>query len=175
MSEIRNIFNDSTISALKENKNEITEELLDKLREESNDGKEIALEILDFEKDNEQYYLDAYNNRISFNGNRRLKKSYTNLHLSPIHKKEIAKCAASISYFKKNYVKIVTPNGISFPNFRQYQDDFIDVIIPDDNESIVSIQPRQCCSSTTSIKILNNLEQKEQTFEELFNDCKNET
>jgi len=42
MSEIRNIFNDSTISALKENKNEITEELLDKLREESNDGKGSA-------------------------------------------------------------------------------------------------------------------------------------
>jgi hypothetical protein len=172
MSEIRKIFDDSTIEGLRKNKQEITEELLDKLRSEGNDGKQIALDILDLEKDSEQYYIDAYANRISFNGNRRLKKSYTLLHLTDIHKKEIAKCAASIGYFKKNYVKIVTPNGITFPDFRKYQDDFIDLITQHDNESIVSLQPRQCCSSSTVVKIQRNSKEQEQTLDDLFNDCK---
>lgn len=152
MHNLKDIFDKKIIEYYKQNKHEITEELLDILRSHGNEGKQIVLDILDIEKDNEQYYLDAFNNRMSFNGNRRLKKAFTKLHLTDIHQKEIMKCANDIHYFKDNYVKIKTKSGINFPDIRQYQNEFIDVIIKNDNESITSLQGRQSGKSiTTSI------------------------
>ena len=146
---LKDVFTKDVVEHLKANKHEITEELLATMREFGNEGKKLALDILDLEKDNEQYYLDAFGNRISFDGNRRLKKAYTKLPLAPIHIRELEKCAESIHYFKENYIKITTPKGINFPDLREYQDNFIDVIMPDDNESIVSLQPRQSGKTVT--------------------------
>ena len=146
---IKQIFTKETIEHLRNNKHEITSELLKELRSHGNTGKQIALDILDLPKDNEQYYLDAFGSRMSFNGNRRLKKAFTKVSLSPIHFKELEKCANDIHYFKENYVKITTPKGLNFPDLRIYQDDFINTIIPDDNEAIVGLCPRQSGKTLT--------------------------
>lgn len=175
MNKLNNVFTPAVINHYKQNKDLITEELLKELRSHGNEGKQIALDILDMEKDSEQYYLDAYGNRISHDGNRRLKKSFTKIPFFKIHEIELMKCAEDIHYFKNNYVKITTQKGINFPDLREYQNDFLDVIKQDENESIVSLQPRQCCSSTTMLKIQKDNEEFVQTFEELFNECKRES
>jgi hypothetical protein len=147
---LKKIFDDDTIEYLKSNKHEITSELLEALRAHGNEGKQLALDILDLEKDNEQYYLDSYSNRISFNGNRRLKKSFTKINLHPIHIEELTKCAQDIHYFKDNYIKIKTPKGVNFPDLRSYQTDFLDAIIPDENEDNIGLMGRQSGKSIST-------------------------
>jgi hypothetical protein len=172
---VKKIIDQETIDYLRKNKSEITMDLLDALREYGNEGKHIALEILDLDKDEEQYYLDAFGNRISFMGNRRLKKSFTKLPISPIHVEEIKRCAEDIHYFKDNYIKIRTKSGVNFPELRSYQNEFIDSIIPDENEDNIGLMGRQCCSAGTSIKVINNNNEETMTFKELFNECKSES
>lgn len=150
MRQLKQIFNEETIEYLRNNKHEINSELLETLRSHGNDGKQIALDILDLELDNEQYYLDAFGNRMSFNGNRRLKKAFTKVALSPIHLEEIEKCAKDIHYFKDNYIKIKTPKGVNFPDLRSYQDDFINSILPDENEDNIGLMGRQSGKSIST-------------------------
>jgi len=164
------ILSEEAIEFLKANKSEITSEILDLLRSHGKPGKQIALDILDIDKDEEQYYLDAFGNRISFIGNRRLKKAFTKLALHDIHREELEKCANDIHYFKDNYIKIKTKDGVNFPDLREYQDNFINELLPDEAETVVGLMPRQCCSANTVVKIDEN----EITMEELFNECKNE-
>lgn len=140
------------IEYFKNNKHEITSELLESLREHGNAGKHAALKMLDIHKDEEQYYLDAFSNRISFNGNRQLKKSFTKIDLSPIHIEEIKKCMDDIHYFKDNYIKIKTKQGVNFPDLRVYQDDFINSILPDENEDNIGLMGRQS-GKTVSVGI----------------------
>lgn len=148
---LKDIFKPETIEFLKNNKDQITSELLSEIRSFGNAGKHLALEILDFPKDSEQYYLDSFGNRISFNGNRRIKKQFTKLNLSPIHIEEIKKCSEDIHYYKDNYVKIKTKSGVDFPEVRSYQNDFIS-LLNSDEESIVGLMGRQSSKSiSTSI------------------------
>ena len=140
-----------TIEYVKEHKELITKEILDELRK-TKEGKHIALEILDLPKDEEQYYLDAFGNRISNNGNRMIKKPFTKINLASIHVDEIKRCFESLDYFKNNYVQIKTPKtAVNFPDLRPYQDKFLEVL-NSDKESIVSLQGRQSGKSiSTSI------------------------
>lgn len=147
---VQQIIDKPTLDYLKANKHEITTELLDALRQHGNPGKQLAWDILDLEKDSEQYYLDAFGNRMSFNGNRRLKKAFAKLNISAIHESEIAKCAADIHYFKDNYVKIKTKQGVNFPDLRPYQDEFINGLIPDENEDNLGLMGRQSGKSVST-------------------------
>lgn len=156
MSKLKEIFNQDIIDYLKNNKHEITVNLLEEIRSYGNEGKHIALQILDLPVDDENYYLDAFGNRISFNGNRRLKKQYTRLNLSEIHLKEIERCAKDIKYFKDNYVKIKTKNGVDFPELRDYQNRFIE-LLSSDVENIVALLGRQSAKSTTTAIYLTHL------------------
>lgn len=171
--KVQDIFTKDHIEYFKNNQGEITSELLELLRSYGNEGKKIALEILDMNKDEEQYYLDSFGNRVSFMGNRRLKKAFTKMDLAPIHEEEIKKCITDVHYFKDNYVKIRTKSGPNFPDLRNYQNDFIETLAGD-NEGIIGLMGRQCCSSGTTVNIINNSKESEMTFEELFNECKNE-
>lgn len=148
-SKLKEVFTDEVVAKLKANKDEITHELLETMREYGNEGKALALEILDLEKDEEQYYLDSFGHRISLNGNRRLKKPFTKVPTSKIHREEMKRCAEDIHYFKDNYVKIKTPHGVNFPDLRPYQNDFIDSIIPDENEDNVGLLSRQSGKTVT--------------------------
>jgi len=156
LSKLEQVFTESIITHLKNNKDDITPELLAEIRSFGNKGKQIALDILDIDKDEEQYYLDAFGNRISFNGNRRLKKSFTKLPIADIHKYEIAKCAEDIHYFKDNYVKIKTKSGVNFPDLRVYQDEFINSIIPDENEDNIGLMGRQSGKSISTAIYLSH-------------------
>ena len=92
MSKLKELFTQDVIDYYKNNQNEITEELLSKIRSYGNEGKELALEILDTKKSEDNYYLDAFGNKLSYNGDRNLKGAYSQMNLAPIHIKEIEKC-----------------------------------------------------------------------------------
>ena len=142
------ILSNEQIELLKNNKNLITEELLDALRE-TKEGKSVALQILDIQKDDEDYYIDAFGSRISFDGNRQIKPCYTKIQLTDIQIKEIQKCSEDIDYFKANYVQFKTKSGIGFPDHRKYQDDFIHAL-NDENDQYVVVFPRQAGKSATT-------------------------
>lgn len=137
------------IEYFKNNKDQITEELLKLLRSKGDLGKKIALQILDTEQDNEKYYLDAFGNRISYNGDRALKKAFTSMALADIHIKEIENCKNNINHFIDNYVQIMTKKGTNFPELREYQKDFIKILDNPENENIISLQGRQSGKSVT--------------------------
>lgn len=154
--KLSDIFPPELVEYYKQNKNLITEELLDTLRTYGNDGKALALEILDTPMDDEKYHLDAFGNRIFFNGNRQLKRPFTKMPIAKIHEIEIKKCADDIYYFMDNYIRITTPKGLNFPELREYQREFISVINKQENEKIISLQPRQCISSDTIVNVNDN-------------------
>lgn len=164
MSELKKIFTDEIVEHYKNNKNLITFELLQKLRSYGNEGKQIALDILDTEKTVDNYYLDAFGEKIAFLGDREIKRPFTRMNLSQIHIDELKRCAADLNYFRENYIKIRTKDGINFPEMRAYQQGFLDALTSD-YETIVSLQPRQCCSGETVITI----DGKETKIEDLFN------
>ena len=142
------ILSAEQIKVLKENKNLITSEILDELRK-TKEGKSIALEILDIEKDSEDYYLDAFGGRIAFNGNRQIKPFHTKINLSDIHIQEIKRCSEDIDYFKNNYVQFRTKSGIGFPDHREYQEKFIHSL-NDENDQYLVVFPRQAGKSATT-------------------------
>ena len=142
------ILSTEQIKVLKENKNLITSEILSELRK-TKEGKSVALEILDIEKDSEDYYLDAFGGRIAFNGNRQIKPFHTKINLSDIHIQEIKKCSEDIDYFKNNYVQFRTKSGIGFPDHREYQEKFIHSL-NDENDQYLVVFPRQAGKSATT-------------------------
>lgn len=142
------ILSAEQIKVLKENKELITSEILDELRK-TKEGKSVALEILDIERDNEDYYLDAFGGRISFNGNRQIKPFHTKINLSDIHIQEIKKCSEDVDYFKNNYVQFRTKSGIGFPDHREYQEKFIHSL-NNTNEQYLVVFPRQAGKSATT-------------------------
>lgn len=146
---MRKIFTDSIIEQYKNNKQLITYELLQKLRSYGNEGKQIALEILDTEKTSDNYYVDAYGEKIAFLGDREIKRPFTKMKLAQIHIDELKRCAEDLNYFRENYVKIRTKDGINFPEMRNYQQGFLDALTSD-YETIVSLQPRQSGKSVTT-------------------------
>ena len=146
---MRKIFTDSIIEQYKNNKQLITYELLQKLRSYGNEGKQIALEILDTEKTSDNYYVDAYGEKIAFLGDREIKRPFTKMKLAQIHIDELKRCAEDLNYFRENYIKIRTKDGINFPEMRTYQQGFLDALTSD-YETIVSLQPRQSGKSITT-------------------------
>lgn len=154
------------IKTLRETPGQITRALIDALREKGNDGKHQALQLLDMDKNREQFYIDAFGNRISFMGNRGLKDSYVQFELTPLHLEEIERCQTDIHYFKDNYIQIITPGGVDFPSTRSYQDEFIDLVSDDETTDFVQLMPRQCCSAETVIYT----QEGKKTLGELYNE-----
>lgn len=149
-SKLKQIFDDATVDYLKNNQDQITSELLETMRSFGNEGKHLALQILDMPKDSEEYYLDAFGGRVANNGNRRLKKRFTKLNMAPIHSEEIERCANDIHYFKDNYIKIKTKQGVNFPDLRVYQNEFIDTVMSEEYEDIVGLMSRQSGKSIST-------------------------
>lgn len=153
------------VKYFKENQHEITQDLLDALREQGKEGKHQALEILDMPKNDKMFYVDAFGQPISYEGNKGLKKVGTVLALSPIHTSEFERCAHDFVYFRENYIQIKTPKGIDFPDIRGYQNRFIDKLLNDDYEEVVGLMGRQCVDAGTVL----NMPDRDRTIEELFN------
>ena len=126
--------------------------IFDKLEKEkgsslTNTEKANVLKLLDIPKNDEGYYLDAFGNSCSYKGIRTLKRPYTKLPLTQDHLTEIQKCSEDLFYFVRNYCRIITPFGVNFPEFRQYQIDFLKSLSAvGDNVSSI---PRQSGKSVT--------------------------
>lgn len=158
------LLSDAEIEFFKANQDKITTELLDALRAQGNKGKKQAIQILETPKNEKNYYLDAFGQPISFDGHKGLKKSGTLMPLFPIHLSEIERCADDFSYFRENYIQIMTRKGINFPDIRDYQLRLIDAILDNDNEEIVGLIGRQCVSGDSVLE----LEDRNTTIKELF-------
>lgn len=152
------------IESFRRDKTQITSELLYELRQKGNAGKEAALLLLDLDKDHENFCLDAFGQRIVYNGNRSLKKEFTQLNLTELHIEELKRCDEDIHYFKDNYVKITTQSGTSFPTIRDYQNNFL-TTVSGEAEDLLCLMPRQCCSGHTLLNVSGDYI----TFEDLFN------
>ena len=155
--------------------------LFDKLEKEkgsslTNTEKANVLKLLDIPKNDEGYYLDAFGNSCSYKGIRTLKRPYTKLPLTQDHLTEIQKCSEDLFYFVRNYCRIITPFGVNFPEFRQYQIDFLKSLSAvGDNVSSI---PRQCVAGETEI-IIDGIDldenykiidaEIEQSIEKVFN------
>jgi len=127
--------------------------IFDELKIQNNDEeiddrlKDRFLEQIDTDKNQEGYYLDAFGERISFNGIRQLKKPYTKLNINQRQQNEILTCHQDYFYFRKNYCKILTKSGIGRPEPRNYQERLErELVIGDD---VVAFFPRQSGKTVT--------------------------
>lgn len=132
---------------------EKVEGLFDKLEKEkgellSNDEKLKIHELLDLPKSPNGFYLDAFEREVSYNGIATLKRQYVKLPLNENHINEIKKCSEDLFYFVKNYCKILTKSGVEFPEFREYQIDFLKELKTGDD--VIASLPRQCGKSVTT-------------------------
>jgi len=144
--------------------NKILTGLFDDLKEANNgeplfdELKDKLLQKIDTPKNQEGYYLDAFDNPISFSGIRQLKRAYTQMKYTNEQKREIAKCQNDYFYFRENYCKIVTKNGIGRPEPRDYQLRLERALVTGDD--IIAFWPRQCVSENTILEITEIKENK---------------
>jgi len=142
--------------------------IFDELKEANNNLeiddslKDKFLEQIDTPKNQEGYYLDAFGERISFNGIRQLKKPYTKLNLNKHQQQEIKACHQDYFYFRTNYCKILTKSGIGRPEPRDYQVRLEKELVKGDD--VLAFFPRQCVTSDTLITVNN----KEIPIKDLF-------
>lgn len=151
-----NLLTPEEVKYFQTHQNEITPELLEALRENGKPGKQQALDILDITKDEEAFSIDAFGNRISFNGDRTLKKPFTQLQFSSIHIQEIEKCLRDPLFFISNYTRVMTKTGIDFLDFRDYQMNYLKTLIEETNENILHLAPRQSGKSIVTGTWLNH-------------------
>ena len=98
---------------------------------------DLLLNLLQPQKGESGYFVDRYGNRVSYNGNRFLKKSKTELEECPIHKIEREKCEADFKYFRKYYCIIKTRKGKGRPEPRPYQEKLEDALISGDDVAVL--------------------------------------
>jgi hypothetical protein len=102
---------------------------------------------LELEKDEEDFYLDAYGKRISFKGIRTLKKAYTKMPYRKEHIEEIVKCAQDFEYFRDNYCIILTKSGYDYVEPRDYQQRLCDDLV--NHKRIIALWSRQSGKTVT--------------------------
>lgn len=107
-----------------------------------------VLEHLEIPQNTNGNYIDAFNRDISYNGIKTLKRPYTQLSLTPDHLNELEVCRNDIFYFVRYYCKILTKNGITRPEIRDYQNEFLGMLSSGDD--IIASLPRQSGKSVTS-------------------------
>jgi len=137
-------------------------------KELENKEKNKLFKMIDIKKNNEGYYLDAFENPISFNGIKGLKRSNIKLKLQEIHKNELKICKNDYKYFRRNYCKIKTKEGISRPEPRDYQERAEDALLKG-NDTVLFF-PRQCIYKDTELNINKN---KTIKISDLYNNYKN--
>ncbi len=101
-------------------------------------------------KNENGYYLDINNKKVSYDNNPLLANLYTKLPLTEEHILEIQKCSSDIIYFIENYVKIRSlDEGLVYPDLRDYQKDLINQYY--ENRFNVVLAGRQSGKSITTI------------------------
>lgn len=121
--KINNIKDKETLlelqEALSEDSNFIN--FLENTKDFTHEEHDGLLKLLDLPKNETGYYIDKYGRGVSYNGNRSLKRSGTELNLNKLHKIELNKCKDDFLYFRYNYCFIMTKNGRARPESRSYQ------------------------------------------------------
>ena len=123
--QLQEKYNTDRINYLKNNKSEITPEILEELRSLGQNGKQLALDVLQLN---------------------------TGDKLSEIHIAEIQKCAKDVIYFRNNYVKLKKYNGIFFAESDKIQDEIINLIIK--NRKVIIDTDRQTKKSTGAAVVI---------------------
>lgn len=125
MQQLQEKYNTDRINYLKNNKSEITTEILEELRSYGQEGKQLALDILELQKDEK---------------------------LSDIHISEFKRCQDDVLYFRNNYIKLKKYNGVFFAESDKIQDEIINLIIK--NRKVLIDADRQTKKSTGSAVII---------------------
>ena len=120
----------------------------------TNSEKLNVLNLLELPKSQNGLYLDAFGREVSYNGIATLKRQYVKLPLNETHINEIKVCSRDLFYFVRNYCKILTKSGIEFPEFREYQTQFLETLATGDD--VIASLPRQCVEYDTEI-VVNNV------------------
>ena len=148
--KINNIKDRSTIlelqEALSEDPNFIN--FLENTKDFTHIEHDGLLKLLDLPKNETGYYIDKYGRGVSYNGNRSLKRSGTELALNSLHEIEIKKCKEDFLYFRKNYCFIMTKNGRGRPESRIYQQQLEEEL---KNQSDIAVLFSRQSGKTTSV------------------------
>lgn len=119
--------------------------------------------ILELPTNDAGYYVDIFKNRVSYNGDRTLRKEKVKFQISKIHQNEILKCKSDFDYFRRYYALITTRNGISRPEHRPYQIKLWDAL--ESLDDVVCMFPRQASKTiSTSIYFLWRVISREDPF-----------
>ena len=90
---------------------------------------------------------------ICYNGNVKLLRDGVEIGMTETQKRELKKLAADVTYFAKNYVKIVTlDDGVQLFNVRDYQQEFIETCFT--QRFVMSMMARQMGKTTTVVAYL---------------------
>lgn len=116
---------------------------------EEHDG---LLKVVELDKNNNGYFVDKYNQRISYNGIRTLKRANTEIDLNEIQQAEYDKCKADFKYFRQYYCFITTKTGLARPEPRHYQEELEDELLT--LEDLVILYPRQSGKTVTAATYL---------------------
>ena len=125
MQQLQEKYNTDRINYLKNNKSEITTEILEELRSFGQEGKQLALDTLELKKGEK---------------------------LSDIHISEFKRCQEDVIYFRNNYVKLKKHNGIFFAETDKIQDEIINLIIK--NRKVLIDTDRQTKKSTGAAVVI---------------------
>lgn len=127
--------------------------------------KNCIIHLLEVEKDEEGYFLDAFDKRITYNGIKTLKKEGAKTKWSLLQQSEYVKCSTDFDYFFYGYCKIMTKKGYNFPEIRNYQERMIHGI-KNYNRLLISYsrQMGKCTHESTFINIINNKTNKKETI-----------
>jgi hypothetical protein len=128
---------------------------------------------LQLQKNDLDEFVDINDQPIAFFGNPDLLPPKIKLNYTIEMIDELVKCRDDIIYFAENYYKAQTPNGFNFIKLHPYQS----IVVKDmvENQHYVLMMPRQmgkCSHGETKLDIIQDGEQKETSFKDLFEECK---
>ena len=104
--------------------------------------------ILELPLNEKGFYEDLWGRPVAYNGIRTLRREKSEFKLNKIHKAELEKCKNDYFYFRKNYTKIVTRDGIMRPEPRDYQVELEETLLS--MEDTVVLFPRQSGKTVTT-------------------------
>jgi len=108
--------------------------------------------LLELPKNSNGYYIDKYQQRISYNGIRTLKRAKTEIELNDLQQAEYDKCESDYKYFRRHYCLITTKTGLARPEPRHYQAQLEDDLLS--LEDVVILYPRQSGKTVTAATYL---------------------
>ena len=89
-----------------------------------------------------------------YNGNPKLKRTNVELNLTKRQKREMKRCQTNVSYFVKNYLKVVNvDDGLVPLDLYDYQEKLIEHI--HDNRYVMVAASRQCGKCLESEQVIN--------------------